>query len=105
MRINATAYDISILSMDGVDFKSSSKSYLSASDYITVVRKIPSSFTCEVEVFEISQEPICGIPAKKVRYGKITNLPDPQEGVFYIVDNLVAFVAKARGRNNLVLMA
>lgn len=103
MLINATAYDISILSVEGTDYCPGSKSHWSAPYLITVLKKIPaSSFSCEVEVLEISQEPICGISTKSVAYGEITNLPEPQTGTLYIVDSLVFTVGKARGRTDLL---
>ncbi len=103
MLINATAYNISILSTEGVDYNPGTKSHWSAPDLVTVTKQIPySSFICEIEVFEVPQQLTHGIPTSKVKYGEITNLPEPQEGVFYIVDSLLFAVGKARGRTDLL---
>lgn len=41
---------------------------------------------------------IDGIPIKSVTYGEIEGLPEPQEGVYYIVSELVAAAAAKIGR-------
>ncbi len=103
MLINATTRNISILSINNVDFSPYNKFFYSAEDLIVVNQVIPTtSFVCEVEIYELSKGLIDGIPTKEVSYGAITNLPAPQEGVFYILDNLVASVAKSRGRTDIL---
>lgn len=103
MLINTTTNNISILSIKGVRYNPGTKSHWSAPDLITVTKQIPySSFVCEIEVFQIPQQTTHGIPTNKVEYGEIINLPEPQEGILYIVDSLVFAVGKARGRTDLL---
>lgn len=103
MLINATADNISILSIEGVRYNPGTKSHWSAPDLITVIKQLPySSFICEIEVFEVPQQLTHGIPTNKVRYGKIINLPEPQEEILYVVDSLVFAVGKARGKTDLL---
>lgn len=40
------------------------------------------------------------IPVVKITWGEIENLPDPAEGVRYIVSRIVADAAKAQGRTD-----
>lgn len=45
---------------------------------------------------------IAGIPARAKVFGEIQGLPDPEDGTYYIVSALVAQVAWAQGRTDVV---
>ena len=42
------------------------------------------------------------LPSRRIRYGRIEGLPEPEPGVFYIVSALVGPVAASMGRRDCV---
>lgn len=59
-----------------------------------VVTMEPSGIIPRVETVEESLPPIEGIPLVTSAYGQISGLPDPEEGTFFVVSQLVAAAAK-----------
>jgi hypothetical protein len=58
---------------------------------------IPSTGLARVSVVSSQVAEICdGIPLNKICYGDVTGLPVPQEGVAYIVSNIVAQAVKGK---------
>ena len=55
--------------------------------------------TFETEIGAVTLDSGITIPIKKTEYGKVENLPEPQQGVMYIVSMLVSQQAK---RNDLI---
>lgn len=57
-------------------------------DQEVVIQPSGTIARCQVEQRVIGS--VNGIPVYKASYGQVENLPDPQEGVIYIVSALVA---------------
>lgn len=49
----------------------------------------PSGMVASVSTKEVMAEDANGLPCVRVEYGDIQGIPDPQEGVFYIVNMLI----------------
>lgn len=49
----------------------------------------PSGMVASVSTKEVMAEDANGLPCVRVEYGEVQGIPDPQEGVFYIVNMLV----------------
>ena len=47
---------------------------------------------------------ILGVQITKQTFGKVENLPEPQEGTFYVVSRIVAAAAKEEGRKTTDLL-
>lgn len=60
----------------------------------------PSGQLARVSVTSVSDGEIDGIPISRTEYGEITGLPDPQDGVIYIVGALVG--ARVTGREDVL---
>lgn len=80
--INLTPHDITILQDGGAEVT------------------IPASGKiARVAEKAVAREPICGIPTCRMKFGEVTELPDPEDGVFFIVSALVRMALP--GRNDL----
>jgi hypothetical protein len=98
MLINATPHVITIVSKQGVQ-QDSKKQFLA--ETVEVVKEIPSSgILPRVSMSNEDAGEIDGIPIQSVLYGDIQGLPEPQEGVYYIVSGLVAQAASKIGRKD-----
>lgn len=67
---------------------------------LQIRQEIPSEGLAWVEQRYLIKDNVAGVPVLDVEYGNISGLPEPQDGVVYIVNGLVAAVAAARGRND-----
>ena len=56
----------------------------------TVLTVDPSGQVARCSVVREKVGTIAGIPVNKSRFGKVENLPEPQEGTIYIVSSLAA---------------
>ena len=56
----------------------------------TVLTVEPSGQVARCSVTREKVGTIAGIPVNKPRFGKVENLPEPQEGTIYIVSSLTA---------------
>ena len=98
MLINATPHVITLVSRQGV--KQDNKRQFLA-ETVEVIREIPSSgILPRVSMSNEDAGEIDGIPIQSVLYGDIQGLPEPQEGVYYIVSGLVAQAASKIGRKD-----
>lgn len=62
----------------------------------------PSGTVARVSAKNVPDGEVNGIPVSRIEYGEIVDLPEPQDGVFYIVSMLVGSAAKSLGRTDLV---
>lgn len=69
------------------------------------VAEIPASGNiARVSVRTETAGSIAGIPTVKQIYGKVEGLPEPSEGIYYIVSALVVAAARAEGRTTANLL-
>lgn len=76
--------------------------YADNGERVKVVKTIPSSGVARAEQTREPLGDINGIPVSRTAYGKVTGLPDPQDGTVYIVSVLTA--QAARGRDDLYIV-
>ena len=57
------------------------------------LRVLPSDGVARVASVSVAADPIEDIPTCRTTLGEVTGLPDPQEGVIYIVSGMVAGAA------------
>jgi hypothetical protein len=96
--INATPHSITLVSRRGVE-QDSKKQFLAKAEAVEILREIPpSGIIARVSMVNSPAGEIDGIPIESVIYGEIEGLPEPQEGVYYIVSGLVAAAAAKIGR-------
>jgi hypothetical protein len=94
--INATPHSITLVSRRGVE-QDSKKQFLA--ETVEILREIPpSEILARVSMINFPAGEIDGIAIESVTYGEIEGLPEPQEGVYYIVSGLVAAAAAKIGR-------
>ena len=87
--INLTPHDIHIMS-DGLDNQKQE-------------RLIPASGQCaRCEMKKEWCGEIDGIPLYQTAYGKVQGLPEPKEGIYYMVSTIVAEACKGQ-RNDLLV--
>lgn len=99
--VNATPHTIHILGKTGVTQDPKTKTYSAVKAEVEVLQTISTSgIVPRVQVSEQVGDAIAGIPTESLIYGEIENLPDPEEGIFYIVSSLVATAAKVKGRTD-----
>jgi hypothetical protein len=96
--INATPHSIALVSRRGVE-QDSKKQFIAEAEAVEILREIPpSEILARVSMVNLPAGEIDGIPIESVIYGEIEGLPEPQEGVYYIVSGLVAAAATKIGR-------
>jgi hypothetical protein len=96
--INATPHSIALVSRRGVE-QDSKKQFLAEAEAVEILREIPPSrILPRVSMVNSPAGKIDGIAIESVIYGEIEGLPEPQEGVYYIVSGLVAAAAAKIGR-------
>ena len=96
--INATPHSITLVSRRGVE-QDSKKQFLAEAKTVEILREIPpSGILARVSMVNSPAGKIDGIAIESVIYGEIEGLPEPQEGVYYIVSGLVAAAAAKIGR-------
>jgi len=67
----------------------------------SIIREIPPTPpAARVGSTLVEREPIDGIPFSETIFGEVENLPAPQDGIFYIVSQIV--IAACPGRTDLV---
>jgi hypothetical protein len=94
--INATPHSITLVSREGVE-QDNRRQFLA--ETVEILREIPpSGILARVSMVNFPAGEIDGIAIESVTYGEIEGLPEPQEGVFYIVSGLVANAAAKIGR-------
>jgi hypothetical protein len=94
--INATPHSITLVSRRGVE-QDNRRQFLA--ETVEILREIPpSGILARVSMVNFPAGEIDGIAIESVTYGEIEGLPEPQEGVFYIVSGLVANAAAKIGR-------
>jgi hypothetical protein len=94
--INATPHSITLVSRRGVE-QDSKKQFLA--ETVEILREIPpSGILPRVSMVNSPAGEIDGIAIESVTYGEIEGLPEPQEGLYYIVSGLVAAAAAKIGR-------
>jgi hypothetical protein len=94
--INATPHSITLVSREGVE-QDNRRQFLA--ETVEILREIPpSGIIARVSMVNSPAGEIDGIPIESVIYGEIEGLPEPQEGVYYIVSGLVAAAAAKIGR-------
>jgi hypothetical protein len=91
--VNATPDVITLVSRQGVEQDSKKQFFAEA---VEVLEEIPPS-GIHLRVSIVTGE-IDGIAIESIVYGEIEGLPEPQEGVYYIVLGLVAAAAAKIGR-------
>lgn len=64
---------------------------------------IPSTGLARVSVNSQQVGEIGGVPLNKLVYGEVTGLPEPEEGVVYVVSNIVATAVKGKRYDCLVV--
>lgn len=69
-----------------------------AGDVLECIRTIEPSGVARADYTQETLGNLDGIPIVRNEYGLPTNLPAPQEGVYYIVSKLVADAARNNGR-------
>jgi hypothetical protein len=96
--INATPHSITLVSRRGVE-QDNRRQFLAEAKTVEILREIPpSGILARVSMVNLPAGEIDGIAIESVIYGEIEGLPEPQEGVFYIVSGLVANAATKIGR-------
>jgi hypothetical protein len=96
--INATPHSITLVSRRGVE-QDSKKQFLAEAEAVEILREIPPSvILARVSMVNLPAEEIDSIAVESVTYGEIEGLPEPQEGVYYVVSRLVAAAAAKIGR-------
>ena len=96
--INATPHSISLVSRRGVE-QDSKKQFLAEAEAVEILREIPPSvILARVSMVNLPAGEIDSIAVESVTYGEIEGLPEPQEGVYYVVSRLVAAAAAKIGR-------
>jgi len=96
--INATPHSITLVSRRGVE-QDSKKQFLAEAEAVEILREIPPSvILARVSMVNLPAGEIDGIAVESVTYGEIEGLPEPQEGVYYVVSGLVAAAAAKIGR-------
>lgn len=55
----------------------------------------PSGAVARVAMVKQAREPVCGVPVIETRLGDVEGLPEPVEGVAYVVSRLVLERVKA----------
>jgi hypothetical protein len=94
--INATPHSITLVSREGVE-QDNRRQFLA--ETVEILREIPpSGILARVSMVNFPAGEIDGIAIESVTYGEIEGLPEPQEGVYYIVSGLVAAAAAKIGR-------
>jgi hypothetical protein len=94
--INATPHSITLVSREGVE-QDNRRQFLA--ETVEILREIPpSEILARVSMINFPAGEIDGIAIESVTYGEIEGLPEPQEGVYYIVSGLVAAAAAKIGR-------
>lgn len=97
--VNATPHVITFLSREGIEQDNSKKLFLA--EAVEILREIPpSGILPRVSMSNSPTGEIDGIAIESVTYGEIQGLPEPQEGVYYIVSGLVAQAASKIGRKD-----
>lgn len=102
--INATPHEILVVGLTGVIQDQKTKQFTANSSKIEVVTKyeksgmLPRVQMSDVKVGETPE----GAPIHTVKYGAIENLPEEQEGIYYIVSGLVASAGVRLGRKDLM---
>ena len=98
--INATPHSITLVSREGVE-QDSKKQFIAEAEAVEILREIPpSEILARVSMVNLPAGEIDGIPIESVIYGEIEGLPEPQEGLYYIVSGLVAAAATKIGRKD-----
>ena len=93
--LNLTPHDLTILAKDGVE--KSGPTLVADAASAVVLRTIPrSGQVARVSVSHVDAEPIDGIPTQATTYGQVVDLPEPADGVFYVVSGLVKSAATER---------
>jgi hypothetical protein len=96
--INATPHSITLVSRRGVE-QDSKKQFLAEAEAVEILREIPPSvILARVSMVNLPAGEIDSIAVESVTYGEIEGLPEPQEGVYYVVSRLVAAAAAKIGR-------
>ncbi len=95
MIVNATPDVITLVSRQGVEQDSKKQFFAEA---VEVLEEIPPS-GIHLRVSIVTGE-IDGIAIKSIVYGEIERLPKYQEGIYYIVPELVANAAARIGRTD-----
>jgi hypothetical protein len=96
--INATPHSITLVSRRGVE-QDNRRQFLAEAKTVEILREIPpSGILARVSMVNLPAGEIDGIAIESVIYGEIEGLPEPQEGVYYIVSGLVAAAAAKIGR-------
>jgi hypothetical protein len=62
----------------------------------------PSGTVCRIETKTVVKETINGIPTVMIEYGYVENLPQPQDGITFIVSILVGQRYGGAIRNDLI---
>jgi hypothetical protein len=94
--INATPHSITLVSREGVE-QDNRRQFLA--ETVEILREIPpSGILARVSMVNFPAGEIDGIAIESVTYGEIEGLPEPQEGVYYIVSGLAAAAAAKIGR-------
>jgi hypothetical protein len=98
--INATPHSITLVSRRGVE-QDSKKQFIAEAEAVEILREIPpSEILARVSMVNLPAGEIDGIAIESVTYGEIEGLPEPQEGLYYIVSGLVAAAAAEIGRKD-----
>ncbi|ARF70806.1 hypothetical protein B7C51_25050 (plasmid) [Paenibacillus larvae subsp. pulvifaciens] len=61
-----------------------------------IIQRIPSSGNARVKQKRVPLGEVNGIPVCKTAFGEVEGLPEPQDGIVYIVSALTAQAAKDR---------
>ncbi len=102
--INATPHEITVVSTELVRQDSKTKQYTANKEDIVLLAKyeksglLPRVGMSDIRIGTTAE----GAPIHTVSYGEIEGLPEPQEGVFYIVSGLVAAAGVKLGRKDLM---
>jgi hypothetical protein len=96
--INATPHSITLVSREGVE-QDNRRQFLA--ETVEILREIPpSGILARVSMVNLPAGEIDGIAIESVTYGEIEGLPEPQEGLYYIVSGWVAAAAAEIGRKD-----
>lgn len=105
--VNLTPHPVTILSPECAEYNARTRSYQLKGEPQVLFQlpadkalPLPRVSTEEVELSEVQ-----GVPTISVQYGEIENLPEQEEGTFFVVSALAANAARERGRKDVLVPA
>ena len=95
---NRTPHKFTLISAKGVNdaWGRSAKADPSEIEVLSRIQPEPNPANVSLEIVDAGE--VGGIPAKKTKWGEITDLPASQEGVYHIVSLMVVSAAQETGR-------